>query len=94
MDPGVSTSRSTLTLLELDVGRVMPDDVLKDTILAKVWVKSVSMPSASSTEVVEAALGLGSFAGIVKERRRPVFETVRALSGVEGAVEEDMMDEH
>jgi hypothetical protein len=27
------------------------------------------MPSASSAEVVEAALGLGSFAGTVKERR-------------------------
>jgi hypothetical protein len=36
MDPGVSMSRSTLTLLELDVGRVMPEDVLKDTILANV----------------------------------------------------------
>jgi hypothetical protein len=51
------------------------------------------MPSASSAEVVEAALGLGSFAGTVKERRRPAFETVSAFSGVEGAVEEDMMDE-
>jgi len=36
MDPGVSMFRSTLTLLELDVGRVMPEDVLKDTILANV----------------------------------------------------------
>jgi hypothetical protein len=51
------------------------------------------MPSASSAEVVEAALGLGSFAGTVKERRRPAFETASAFSGVEGAVEEDMIDE-
>lgn len=35
-DPGVSMSGSTLTLLELDVGRVIPEDVLKDTILANV----------------------------------------------------------
>lgn len=38
------------------------------------------MPSASSAEVVEAALGLGSFAGTVKERRRPAFETASAFS--------------
>ena len=51
------------------------------------------MPSASSAEVVEAALGLGSFAGTVKERRRPAFGTASVFSGVEGAVEEDMIDE-